>query len=91
MSDESERSELTVEVIVDHWRRQGRKLTEAGVPLERVVAALREASLQAEKEWFQGLIDEAKERLAAIGPHGPVHREEPPPADVSSTPHEVSL
>ena len=76
MSDDvSDRPELTVEVLVDHWRRQGRKLTEAGVPLERVVAALREATLQAENEWFQGVIDEAKERLRATGPHSTVHEE----------------
>jgi hypothetical protein len=85
MPDGSDRPEITVKALVDHWRSQGRKLTEAGVPLERVVVSLREACLQAENEWFQGLIDEAKERLAAIGPPATVHREEAAPADVSLT------
>jgi len=79
-----DRPELTVEVLVEHWRRQGRKLTDAGVPLERVVASLREATLQAENEWFMGIVEEAKERLAAIGPHKADDREEDPPADLSA-------
>jgi hypothetical protein len=48
----ADRPEITVEILIEHWRRQGRKLTDAGVPLERVVASLREASLEAESEWF---------------------------------------
>ncbi len=86
MPDGSDQPEITVEALVEYWRRQGRKLTEVGVPLEHVVVSLREASLQAENEWLQGLVDKAKERLAAIGPSAAVHREEGAPADVSLTP-----
>ena len=80
----SDRPEVTVEILIEHWRRQGRKLTDAGVPLERVVASLREATLQAEKEWFMGIVEEAKERLAAVSPHKADDQEEDPPADLAA-------
>jgi len=80
----SDRPEITVEILIEHWRRQGRKLTDAGVPPERVVASLREATLEAENEWFRGGVDEAKERPAAIGPHKADDREEDPPADLTA-------
>ena len=59
----SDRPEITVEILIEHWRRQGRKLTDAGVPPERVVASLREATLEAENEWFRGALTRPRNAL----------------------------
>jgi hypothetical protein len=65
----SDRPEVTVEVLVEHWRRQVQKLSEAGIPLERISDSIRKAALEVEQSWFQSILDKAGERLATMGPH----------------------
>ena len=74
----SDRPEITVEMLVEHWRRQVQKLREAGIPLERFSDSMRTAALEVEQSWFESILDQAGERLAAIGPRLP--REEGGPA-----------
>jgi hypothetical protein len=64
----SDRPEVTVEVLVEHWRRQVQKLREAGIPLERISDSMRTAALEVEQDWFKSILDEASERLKGIGP-----------------------
>ncbi len=59
--------DLPVEALVEHWRRQAQKLTDVGIPLERVAESMRTAALQVETDWFVSLLAAAKERLAAMG------------------------
>ena len=70
--------------MVEHWRHQVQKLREAGIPLERISDAMRTAALEAEQSWFRSILDDAAERLAAIGPPAIVHREDAPADAVSS-------
>ena len=78
----SDRPEVTVEMLVEHWRRQFQKLRDAGIPLERISDSIRTAALEAEQGWFRSLLDKAGERLAAMGP-SPIADGA---AEVSSTP-----
>ena len=80
----SDRPEITVEMLVEHWRHQVQKLREAGIPVERISDSIRTAALEVEQSWFHSLLDQAGERLAAIGPSPTVHREEDAPADAGS-------
>ena len=79
----SDRPEVTVEILVEHWRRQVQKLREAGIPFEQISDAMRTAALEAEQSWFRSILDHAAERLAAIGPPAIVHREDGPADAVS--------
>ena len=72
----SDRPEVTAEILVEHWRRQVQKLSEAGIPLERISNSIRTAALEVEQAWFRSLLDRAGERLAAMGP--------PPPAKAAA-------
>jgi hypothetical protein len=72
--------------MTEHWLQHVRKLIEAGVPLQRVARSLRTASMRVDDDWFKWVMDDARKRFDALGPHEPVHREEAAPADVSLTP-----
>jgi hypothetical protein len=76
----SDRPEVTVEMLVEHWRRQVQKLREAGIPLERLSDSMRTVALEVEQAWFHSLLDKAGERLAAIGPHATGYRKDDTPA-----------
>ena len=60
----SDRSDITVEFLVEHWRRQTRKLIDAGVPLVRVSDSIRTAALEVENDWFVSILEDAKARMA---------------------------
>ena len=76
--------EITVDMLVEHWRRQVQKLREAGIPVEWISDSIRTAALEVEQSWFHSLLDQAGECLAAIGPSATVHRDEDAPADAGS-------
>jgi predicted ArsR family transcriptional regulator len=60
-----DRSDVLVEALVEHWKIEARKLIAAGVPIERVVEAMRTAALIVENEWFASLLQKAKDRMVA--------------------------
>ena len=82
----SDRPEVTVEILVEHWRRQVQKLRDAGIPLERISDSMRTASLEVEQSWFESILDKAGERLAAIGPHATGYRKDGTPVGLSARP-----
>ena len=55
-------------MITEHWLHHVRKLINAGVPLQRVARSLRNASIQVDDDWFKWAMDEARERIGALGP-----------------------
>jgi hypothetical protein len=63
-----DRPEITEEMVTEHWLLHVRKLIDAGVPLQRVARSLRNASIQVDDDWFKWAMDEARERIAALGP-----------------------
>jgi hypothetical protein len=60
----SDRPDLPVEALVEHWRRQVQKLREAGIPLRRISDSIRTAALEVEQSWFQSILEKAGERLS---------------------------
>ena len=77
----SDQPKVTVEILVEHWRRQVQKLREAGIPLERISDSMRTASLEAEQAWFESILEAAGERLTAIGRYATGNRDDNAPAD----------
>ena len=78
-------SEITTDMLVEHWQRQVQKLREVGVPLDRISDSMRTTSLEVEQDWFKSILDEASQRLTAIARPATVHREPDAPADVSGS------
>ncbi len=64
----SDRPEITEEMMTEHWLHHVRKLIDAGVPLQRVARSLRNASIRVDDDWFKWVMDEARERIDAVGP-----------------------
>jgi hypothetical protein len=54
--------------MTEYWLHHVRKLIEAGVPLQRVARSLRNASIQVDDDWFKWAMDNARERIDALGP-----------------------
>ena len=54
--------------MTEHWLHHVRKLIDAGVPLQRVARSLRTASMQVDDDWFKWVMDDARERIDALGP-----------------------
>jgi hypothetical protein len=83
-----DRSHITVEILTAHWLHHVNKLLEAGIPLKRVAASLRTASLNVDDDWFKWAMDDVRERLDALGPRtsigGDADTEEAPAARASS-------
>ena len=57
----ADRPEVTVEMLVEHWRRQVQKLREAGIPIEHISNSIRTVSLEAEQSWFEWILEQAGE------------------------------
>jgi len=54
--------------MTEHWLHHVRKLIDAGVPLQRVARSLRNASIRVDDDWFRSVMDEARDRIDALGP-----------------------
>ena len=64
----SDRPEISEDMLTEHWLHHVRKLIDAGVPLQRIARSLRTASIQVDDDWFKWAMDEARERIDALGP-----------------------
>ena len=71
----SDVTDVSVETLVEHWETQARKITEAGVPYDRVAHSMMLAALNVETASFDLHLQKAKSRMVEgiNHPMGPNH------------------
>ena len=57
----SDRQDITIEMLAEHWAKQVRRLVQAGVRLEAIASSLRTAALKAESDWFVSVVEELRD------------------------------
>lgn len=58
-------SDVPLQALIEHWEKQARMITEAGVPIERVAQSMLMAGYNVENDAFALFVQKAKDRMVA--------------------------